>query len=161
MALVLHRAEHAIIDNLPSASLFEFTSQGWETTTEKESLDRSGILSIEQFLREASQVKWPDMLTLWKTVESVVLWTIPDTPELSLGVPMPWSVALRATGTRGQGSARFLREGYNIPRLKPTCPMLPPPPPKVKTSWKTRKFFPGGWEDKEVTKRVKGIRREI
>lgn len=57
MALVLHRAEHAIIDNLPSASLFEFTSQGWETTTEKESLDRSGILSIEQFLREASQVK--------------------------------------------------------------------------------------------------------
>lgn len=165
MALVPHRAEHAIIDNFSSASLFEFTSEGWETTTEKESLDKSGILSIEQFLREASQVEWPNMLTLWKTVESprtlVVLWTIPDTPELSLGVPMPWSVALRAAGTRRQGSARFLREGYNIPRLKPTCPMLPPPPPKVKTCWKTRKLFPSGWEDKEVTKTVKGIRREI
>lgn len=57
MALVPHRAEHAIIDNFSSASLFEFTSEGWETTTEKESLDKSGILSIEQFLREASQVE--------------------------------------------------------------------------------------------------------
>ena len=82
-----------------------------------------GCQALSRALREAGWVEWPDMLILWKSVESPGMSVVPpDAPRVVPGCPSRWSVALRAAGTGRQGSVRFLRRGCNVSRLQSTCP---------------------------------------